>query len=185
MPRQPRIVAQGLYPHVVHRGINRQRIFIEEADKRHFIDRIAYATARHDVDVLAYCLMGNHYNLLFRDSHTELSRVMGILNSSYTTWFNLKNGRDGALLRGRFYSKPTSTRLEYAATYVCQPACHVRHSHASSLRPVRSCLDGYDREVFASGTSLHTSCSRSLTSVTKSVLRRPRGAHQNYSTRSC
>jgi REP element-mobilizing transposase RayT len=105
MPRKPRIVADGLFHHVVHRGLCRQAIFIETCDRRYFLDQLARAARRYDVAVLAYCLMDNHYHLLLQDGRARLSACMALLNGLYTAYINKKYARDGALLRGRFFSR--------------------------------------------------------------------------------
>ena len=125
MPRKPRIRAQGLYHHVVHRGINRQRIFFDDIDKRRFLNSLSDAAQRCGLDVLAYCLMDNHYHLLFWDPNAQISRVMALINGSYTSYINRRHKRDGALLRGRFYSNP-SDESRYAL-------CVLRYIH---LNPV-------------------------------------------------
>ena len=125
MPRKPRIRAQGLYHHVVHRGINRQRIFFDDIDKRRFLNSLSDAAQRCGLDVLAYCLTDNHYHLLFWDPNAQISRVMALINGSYTSYINRRHKRDGALLRGRFYSNP-SDESRYAL-------CVLRYIH---LNPV-------------------------------------------------
>ena len=48
--------------------------------------------------------MGNHYHLILETKEKNLSRVMHYLNSSYTTYVNVKRKRNGHLLQGRFKS---------------------------------------------------------------------------------
>lgn len=125
MPRKPRITADGLYQHVVHRGISQQNIFFDDADRLYFLQQIARASERHELEILAYCLMDNHYHLLLRDCRAQISRAMALINGRYTSYVNLRYGRDGALLRGRFFSKP-SDEPRYAI-------CALRYIH---LNPV-------------------------------------------------
>lgn len=55
------------------------------------------------VDILAFCLMPNHYHLLVRQlADKGISRFMQKLGTGYTNYFNLKNKRVGSLFQGRF-----------------------------------------------------------------------------------
>ena len=57
------------------------------------------------VEILAFCLMGNHFHLLLRqvveNGITEFMRKMG---TGYTNYFNKKNERNGSLFQGKFKS---------------------------------------------------------------------------------
>lgn len=151
MPRQARIVAEGLLHHVVHRGIDRQPIYRFDGDREAFLARVSRAAQRHGVEILAYCLMDNHYHLLVRDVRGELSPFMALINGAYTLWFNLKHSRDGALLRGRYFSEPTDDAryalcvLRYihlnlvAAKMVREPGHYAWSSHRHYIRACR-CL---------------------------------------------
>jgi hypothetical protein len=44
MPRKSRIDAPGALQHVIARGINRQRIFPDDADKNSFLDRLYFGS---------------------------------------------------------------------------------------------------------------------------------------------
>jgi len=52
----------------------------------------------------AYVLMGNHYHLIIETPEGNLSRIMHYINSSYSTYTNIKRKRCGHLLQGRFKS---------------------------------------------------------------------------------
>jgi REP element-mobilizing transposase RayT len=66
------------------------------------LDVIAQAMDRFDAQVLAYCLMGNHYHLVLYTRLGNLSRVMRHINGVYTQAFNRRHGLVGHLLQGRF-----------------------------------------------------------------------------------
>lgn len=106
MPRDRRQKAAGLVHHVVHRGINRQAIFREPEDYALYLHTLAKVAKKNEVQVLAYCLMTNHLHLLLEDRSCRISETMHALNGFYTTAFNRRHQCEGALLRGRFYSKP-------------------------------------------------------------------------------
>jgi len=55
------------------------------------------------VEILAFCLMPNHYHLLLRQIRDGgIIKFMQKLGTGYTNYFNLKNERVGPLFQGRF-----------------------------------------------------------------------------------
>ncbi len=57
---------------------------------------------RFDAQVLAYCLMGNHYHLVLHTRMANLSRLMRHFNGVSTQRFNRRHGLVGHLFQGRF-----------------------------------------------------------------------------------
>jgi len=108
------------YYHVYSRGINRQNIFREASDKDYFLYLIsrhlsvkpqaskegyAYPHYRSRIELLSYCLMDNHFHLLFfQKDQGALSDLMKSLIIAYTTYFNRKYKRTGPLFESRFKS---------------------------------------------------------------------------------
>jgi REP element-mobilizing transposase RayT len=64
MPRRARTLATGEYYHLYNRGNNRQAIFFERENYLYFLRQFRYFVAAETADVVAYCLMPNHYHLL-------------------------------------------------------------------------------------------------------------------------
>ncbi len=57
------------------------------------------------VDILAFCLMPNHYHLLLRAGDNDgVAKFMKKLNMGYAKYFNEKYKRSGALFQGRYKS---------------------------------------------------------------------------------
>lgn len=55
------------------------------------------------VDILAFCLMPNHYHLLLRQRlDGGITKFMHKVGTGYTNYFNQKNERVGSLFQGRF-----------------------------------------------------------------------------------
>lgn len=55
------------------------------------------------VDILAYCLMPNHFHFLVRQNIDKgISKFMANFQNSYTKYFNTKNDRVGPLFQGLF-----------------------------------------------------------------------------------
>lgn len=104
MPRLRRIDYPGAWHHITNRGINHAAIFVDEIDRKRFLNILANATERAALECHAYCLMGNHVHLLVQSTSGGLSEGMQWLNARYTEQFNRRHGRDGPLFRGRFHS---------------------------------------------------------------------------------
>ncbi|MDW7738966.1 MAG: transposase [Bacillota bacterium] len=105
MPRQAREKSStGIY-HVMVRGINRQKVFIDDGDCIQFIKKIEEAKEKSDFEFYGYCLMGNHAHLLFREVTESLSLIMQKIFSRYVYWYNWKYDRFGHLFQERFKSE--------------------------------------------------------------------------------
>ena len=69
MVRPLRIQFQNGWYHVTARGNNRQRIYLDEREHRHWLELLAGMRERQAVEVSAFVLMDNHYHLLVRTPH--------------------------------------------------------------------------------------------------------------------
>ncbi len=104
MARPLRIEYPGAFYHVTSRGNEQKDIFKSKSDREKFISYLESASVRYGADIHAYCLMNNHYHLLIETPQGNLSQIMKHINSSYTTYFNVKRKRAGHLLQGRYKS---------------------------------------------------------------------------------
>ena len=102
MARPLRIEFADATYHVTSRGDRREPIYVDDADRVAFLELLEHACDRFDADVLAYCLMGNHYHLVLCTRSGALSRLMRQLNGVYTQAFNRRHGLVGHLFQGRF-----------------------------------------------------------------------------------
>lgn len=104
MARPLRIEYPGAFFHVMSRGNEGRNIFSSAGDKKKFLDYLEKTHQRFDILIHAYCLMSNHYHLLIETPCANLSKSLQYLNSSYTTYYNVKRKRFGHLFQGRFKS---------------------------------------------------------------------------------
>ncbi|MBT8352594.1 MAG: transposase [Deltaproteobacteria bacterium] len=104
MARAWRIEFEGALYHVLSRGNGRQDIFYDDQDRQLFLKTTEEMSERFEIDVFAYALMGNHYHLLLKTNHANLSKSMQWLGIAYTRRFNLIHSRSGHLFQGRFKS---------------------------------------------------------------------------------
>lgn len=105
----------GVY-HVMIRGINKQDIFVDDADYRIFIkilkDNIFiqkefFKDAKiQSFRLFSYCLMTNHVHLLIQEVDEPLALSMKRICTRYAIYFNMKYMRVGHLFQDRFRSEP-------------------------------------------------------------------------------
>jgi REP element-mobilizing transposase RayT len=85
-----------------------------------FLSLLERAIDRYEVEIHGYSLMPNHYHLLLRSRHGNLSEAMQFINSRYTQRVNRLNRWDGPVFKGRFTSKLVhdESRLSYILAYI-------------------------------------------------------------------
>ena len=82
MARPLRIQAPGLTYHVVGRGVRRSSLYLDEIDRREFLDRLADVVKQFALVCHAYCEMSNHYHLAVTTTEANLSNgTSGLLKS--------------------------------------------------------------------------------------------------------
>ena len=104
MPRQPRLDAPGLLQHVMARGIERRKIFLDDKDRESFLERFANILEETQTQCYAWALIPNHFHLLLRTGPTPLSKVMRRLMTGYAVTFNKRHKRSGHLFQNRYKS---------------------------------------------------------------------------------
>jgi len=87
MPRGPRLDAPGVLQHVMARGIERRKLFLDNHDRDDFLRRVAALTDAGALAVFAWALMPNYYHLLLGCADIPLSRFMQGLQQSYNSQF--------------------------------------------------------------------------------------------------
>lgn len=102
MPRQARIDIAGRLYHVIARGIERHKIFGDEADREDFLKRLKISLERTGGKCLAWCLMPNHFHLLILRGKRPLAEVMRRLMTGYAVGFNMRYRRSGHLFQNRY-----------------------------------------------------------------------------------
>jgi putative transposase len=76
MPRKARIDAPGALHHIIVRGIERRKIFLDDADQDDFIERLSDIVDETQTACFAWALIPNHFHLLLRTGNVGISRVM-------------------------------------------------------------------------------------------------------------
>ena len=130
--------------HIYNRGVNKQPIFFNDHDRFRFIILLFLMNGSKEihisnyrnlsfsdyfninkgnslVEILAYCLMDNHFHLVLKEKQDNgISQFMLKLLTAYSMYFNKKHNRTGPLFEGRFKATHVSDdgQLEYLLAYV-------------------------------------------------------------------
>jgi REP element-mobilizing transposase RayT len=138
MPRRNviRHDGQDVFYHVYARGGNKRRIFLDEEDYLRFLQLlerylspeeihdkygVPYPNFYNKVDLLAFCLMPNHFHLLVYQRQVHmLTSLMQSVMTSYSRYFNQKYHRTGPLFESRFRASAIldETYLEHISRYI-------------------------------------------------------------------
>jgi len=129
--RKTNLVSGEIY-HIYNRGVDKRNIFIDDKDRIRFIHdlfefnneeaslKLNYFCENNSevglpnidrkerkilIEILAFCLMDNHFHLLVRQKGDKgVTEFMRKLGTGYTNYFNNKYERTGALFQGKFKS---------------------------------------------------------------------------------
>jgi len=109
---------EGEYYHVYNRGVNKSLIFYDEFDYGYFLNlfkkylspepardssRRLLPNYAHEVELVAYCLMPNHYHLMFYLKEKQgIEHVMRSVMTAYSMYVNRRHKRVGALFQNHF-----------------------------------------------------------------------------------
>ena len=126
MARPWRIEYEGAFYHLLSRGNEQRDIFIDDSDRHMFLNTVGEMAERFAMDIFAYVLMNNHYHLLVRTQHANLTKAMHWFGVTYTTRFNYRHSRSGHLFQGRYRSI-----LVQNDAYMLQLSCYI---HRNPLR---------------------------------------------------
>lgn len=105
MARQARLKSStGIY-HIMIRGINKEKVFINEFCKSKLIKIIKEIKEEIEFSIIAYCIMDNHLHLLVRDDAYNLAVIMKRLCVKYAMFYNKLQDRYGYVFQNRFRSE--------------------------------------------------------------------------------
>jgi putative transposase len=141
MPVRPQVLSIDEYYHIYNRGVDKRAIFLEEEDYRRFIKLLYLCNGSIPVEyrnfksksfseidtgdklvaIGAYCLMPNHFHILIREIHENgIVKFMSKLLTAYSSYFNKKYDRSGALFGSEFKSEHLDgdEYLKYIFSYI-------------------------------------------------------------------
>ncbi len=126
MPRQARIDALGALHHVIARGIERSKIFRDDADREDFLRRLGKLILETETKCYAWALIPSHFHLLLKTGNVSIATIMRRLLTGYAAGYNRRHRRSGHLFQNRYKS------------ILCQEDAYltelVRYIHLNPLR---------------------------------------------------
>src|SRR4026209_1403179 len=102
MPRPPRLDAPGSLFHVMARGNDGRKTFLDAQDYQAFFRALSEQKQKTPFLIYAFCLMPNHFHLLMETERFSLSVIMQRLLTRYVKRFNFRHQRVGHLFQGRY-----------------------------------------------------------------------------------
>ncbi len=79
-------------------------IFTDDHERKAFLGILRKTKKDLRFKIHAYALMKNHYHILIEQEETPVSRIMQVVKSNYSHYFNMKHSRVGHLFQGRYKS---------------------------------------------------------------------------------
>ncbi|MBK5262934.1 MAG: transposase [Peptostreptococcaceae bacterium] len=135
MSYQIRVASANGYYHVMNRGNNKLSVFESISTKGMMLRYFERAAQIEGFEILAYCIMPNHYHLLVRAETTAtLSKAMQHINQSYSRYYMKRYKYVGHVFQGRFSCSSVNTS-EYLARVI-------RYIHQNPVRG-RLCQDAF------------------------------------------
>jgi putative transposase len=105
MPRRARLVVPGGLFHVIARGNERRKIFLDASDYSEFLERLQIGLEKSKCRCLAWVMMPNHFHLLIQaGSQGTAAPLMRRLMTGYVGYFNRRYHRSGHLFQNRYKS---------------------------------------------------------------------------------
>lgn len=104
MARPQRLQFDGALYHLIISSINRQSLFRDNQDRERFLELLDRYRDRFGFKLYAYVLMNHDANFLLETPKGNISKVMQCLGTSYTSYFNRRHRRRGAVFGGRYKS---------------------------------------------------------------------------------
>ncbi len=131
-----KIYLEHTYYHVYNRGINKESIFLDAKDYVVFLNLFKrylhhepvhdkkgreYPWLHNDVELLAFCLMPNHFHALIYQEYAEaMTLLFKAITTTYSMYFNKKYHRVGPVFQSRFRASmiTNDAYLEHISRYI-------------------------------------------------------------------
>ncbi|MFA6469519.1 MAG: transposase [Bacteroidota bacterium] len=113
--------SQGEFFHSFNRDINREAIFLETRNYKYFIDRMVKNYDLTKIELVAYCLMPNHFHFIVRQVEAfGITEIFKGICSGYVKAINKAHHRSEQLFEGKYKMKPIDSNeyLLHLSRYV-------------------------------------------------------------------
>lgn len=135
------------YYHIYNRGAGGRAIFIDTIDRKKFMSILERHLSEaldpneytaYDVELVAYCLMGNHFHLLVYVplEPSELTALMRSVATAYSMYFNKRHKSKGHLFQGIYKASriDSDSYLAHISRYIHLNPRTYRTYYWSSLK---------------------------------------------------
>jgi REP element-mobilizing transposase RayT len=102
MPRIARLDTPGLLHHIMIRGIERRKIFNDDADRENFVERLSVLLPETQTQCCAWSFLSNHAHFLLRSGPAGIAALMGRLLTGHAVYYNRRHKRHGQLFQNRY-----------------------------------------------------------------------------------
>jgi len=121
MARTARFIVPGSPHHILNRGNNKERIFLDDGDYSFFLSQVRKYKQKFPVRVYHYCIMPNHYHFLIEPPDQE--SLIGFMQGSmvvYAQYVQRKYDRVGHIWQERYKNPVIQTEryLAYCGYYI-------------------------------------------------------------------
>jgi len=157
MPSKPRSFAPGFFYHIYNRGSQKMTLFHTSVDYERFLLKAREYKAKYPLDVIAYCLMPNHFHFLIRPvlpdlkgqedrplrSDPTVSSFFQQLQNAYARYFSIKYGFSGRVFQGTYKSKliDNDAYMLQVAAYIHDNPVKNGHVTSPEIWPYSSYID--------------------------------------------
>lgn len=142
MARQIRIEYAGAMYHVMARGNHGQAVYVDDQDRKRWLETLGEACGKTGWRIHAYVLMGNHYHLLIETPEANLVTGMKWFQGAYTQRYNSRHRVFGHLFQGRYKALvvdgENGNYLGVVSTYI-----HLNPARARLIRVGKDSLTRY------------------------------------------
>lgn len=169
MARSPRLFIPDAVYHVYCRTARGEMVFSNPDEAREFVDVLADVKRLHGFEVLAWCLMGNHYHVVIRTRRFPLWRSMARIQSRVARGHNRRRRILGRLWQSRYKARVVLNDIYYrqllayvhlnpvAAKLVVDPAAHPWSGHSALIGQVPATLVDVGPALVGFGETLQES----------------------------
>ncbi len=146
-----KVYLEHSFYHVYNRGNNKETVFHDPEDysvflslfKRYMSDKPVkdnkqreYPWLQHEIELVAFCLMPNHFHMLvYQNTPEAMTKLLQHVSTAYGMYFNKKYKRVGRLFQSRFRASMISndSYLQHISRYIHLNPKHYKDWKYSSL----------------------------------------------------
>jgi putative transposase len=125
MGRLARLQVAGALYHVTANAARKLMLYLDDEDRRLWLDIVATGLSRSGVLCHSYCEMGTHYHLLLETLDPNIAACMQRINWLYSRTFNAKYGMKGHLFEARYAAEliQSESHLLRTIRYIARNPC--------------------------------------------------------------